>query len=85
MKCIRGDKTDNIPSAYPRVLLRTLQKAFRDEVLMQQVMNIQLNDGQTVQALYERNRQLIDLTLMPQHLLQQLQAQFQTRLSKPIA
>jgi len=72
IKCIRGDKSDNIPSAYPRVLKKVLQRAYLDPKLLQKIMATELDNGQTVQQTYERNRQLIDLSNIPEHLYWQL-------------
>lgn len=64
-KCIRGDKGDNILSAYPRVRKTKLLKAFEDKYEMANLMNERLKDGTLVKDNYEFNRDLIDFDRMP--------------------
>lgn len=66
-KCIRGDRSDNIPSILPMVTRRRLQDAFAKsspiEALMQ---HYRLRPD--LAADYARNRELIDLSALPQPL-----------------
>ena len=68
LKCIRGDVSDNIPSAFPRVTEKRLKKAFADPDYHAEMMQTKLKDDTIVADNYARNRQLIDLTQIPQHL-----------------
>jgi 5'-3' exonuclease len=71
VKCIRGDKSDNIPSAYPHVTKKKLQNAFANEAILEKLLQTKLGEVE-VAELYYRNRQLIDLSYIPDHLKQQL-------------
>lgn len=69
VKCIRGDTSDNIPSAYPRVRKTTLQKAFEDPYEFENVMHKEWKnkDGeiQVVKDQFKINQKLIDLKEQP--------------------
>ena len=60
--------TINIPSAYPRVGRRALAAAFGNEELTNRLLNVRLKDGSRVGDHYARNRQLIDLSCIPEEL-----------------
>jgi hypothetical protein len=73
-KCIRGDTSDNVFSAYPKVRKNKLEEAFTDRdnkgfawnnLMLQRWVD---HNGQEHRVLedYERNRQLIDLTRQPE-------------------
>lgn len=68
-KCVRGDMTDNIQSAFPRVRATRIKQAYSDEYarvqLMQETWTDHENRKFTVQDLYEENRMLIDLSAQP--------------------
>jgi 5'-3' exonuclease len=72
-KCIRGDSSDNVFSAYPKVRVNKLQEAFKDRDsqgfawnnLMLQRWVDHHGVEHRVKDDYERNRQLIDLTQQP--------------------
>jgi hypothetical protein len=72
-KCIRGDSSDNVFSAFPKVRKTKLEEAFRDRDnkgfawnnLMLQRWVDHLGVEHRVLEDYERNRQLIDLTMQP--------------------
>lgn len=83
LKCIRGDRIDNIPSACPRVTLKVLQKAFQQPNHFEQLMQTKLLDGRLVREQYELNRNLIDLTRVPSDLSTQLDMVLAKRL-KPV-
>lgn len=87
-KCMRGDSTDNIFSAYPGIRKKSTKKtiglieAFADRnnkgfnwnnVMMQQWVD---HNGaeHKVKEDYERNRVLIDLTMQPQSIKDQVDA-----------
>lgn len=72
-KCMRGDSSDNVFSAYPKVRKNKLEEAFRDRqhkgfawnnLMLQRWVD---HNGEEHRVLedYERNRQLIDLTQQP--------------------
>jgi hypothetical protein len=72
-KCMRGDPTDNVFSAYPKIRKNKLQEAFEDRgnkgfawnnLMLQRWVD---HDGAEHRVLddYERNRRLIDLSHQP--------------------
>lgn len=72
-KCMRGDSSDNVFSAYPKVRKNKLEEAFNDRrskgfawnnLMLQRWID---HNGEEHRVLedYERNRQLIDLTQQP--------------------
>lgn len=80
-KCIRGDATDNIQSAFPGVRMTRIRKAFDDDFekvqLMKETWSAPMStivDGEvvveqrtfTVGDLFEENRMLIDLQCQPE-------------------
>lgn len=67
VKTIRGDSSDNIRSAYPRVRKTVLEKAWNDEVEMLNLINHQLDENTTVGELLDFNISLIDMSMIPQH------------------
>lgn len=71
-KCIRGDKGDNLPSAFPRVRSTRLKAAWEDPVEMQNLMEeTPPVTGVKVFDQYEFNRKMIDLSLIPPMVEQQ--------------
>lgn len=68
LKCIRGDKNDNIRSALPRVRETLLRKAYEDDYELLNLLETVREDGQKVGDVFEFNQQLIDLTMQPQHI-----------------
>lgn len=73
-KSFRGDKGDNVMTAYPRVLKTRLHKALKDPYELTKLMNETwtFTDPETqeqtvfnVKELYEENRLLMDLTKQP--------------------
>jgi hypothetical protein len=81
-KCIRGEtakNSDNIPSAYPGIHTKKLQKAWEDSYAMNAVLLSEVPDltnpgpdgkGQMtkVKDLFERNKKLIDLEQQPEEI-----------------
>ena len=72
-KCMRGDSSDNVFSAYPKVRKNKLEEAFKDRsnkgfawnnMMLQRWVD---HNGEEHRVLddYERNRQLIDLKAQP--------------------
>lgn len=78
-KCVRGDSSDNIPSAWPGVRTTKMRKAFDGSV---EDWNNFINSTwggdktgdkkQSVRKLYERNRTLIDLTAQPENVVENI-------------
>jgi len=68
-KCIRGDATDNVQSALPRVRTKRIQQAYNDPFERVQLMKETWKDHEgneyRVEELYEENQLLIDLTQQP--------------------
>lgn len=72
-KCMRGDPTDNVFSAYPKVRVNKLQEAFEDRTSKGFAWNNMMlqrwvdHNGEEHRVLedYERNRVLIDLAAQP--------------------
>ena len=73
-KCMRGDPTDNVFSAYPKIRKNKLQEAFEDRNNKGFVWNNMMlqrwvdHEGKEHRVLddYDRNRRLIDLTAQPE-------------------
>ena len=72
-KCIRGDTSDNVFSAYPKVRKNKLEEAFKDRdskgfawnnLMLQRWVDHNGTEHRVLED-YERNRQLIDLTRQP--------------------
>ena len=77
VKCMRGDPTDNIQSAAPRVRKTRLEKAYSDPYeriqLMKETWTNEVGDKMSVEDLYEENRLLIDLSYQPDNIRQQIE------------
>lgn len=68
IKCIRGDRGDNIRSAYPRVKTTKLQEAWSDKYKLLNLLETVLPDGTTVDHNLEFNMKLIDLAMIPEEI-----------------
>ena len=73
-KCIRGDSSDNIKSAFPRVRETRMRKAWEDKGGLE--WNNFINEmwgpedaRQSVRKRYDMNRKLVDLTQQPEHII----------------
>ena len=73
-KCMRGDPTDNVFSAYPKVRKNKLEEAFNDRaskgfawnnMMLQRWVDHKGTEHRVLED-YERNRKLIDLAAQPQ-------------------
>lgn len=68
-KCVRGDSTDNVQSAFPRVRATRIQKAFNDEFERVQLMAETWSDHNGVEFvvgdLFAENEKLINLEKQP--------------------
>ena len=76
-KCFRGDKGDNVMSAYPRVRLDRLKRAYNDEYELTKIMNEtwKFKDPETsveteflVQDLFVENNLLMNLDAQPEEI-----------------
>lgn len=68
LKCIRGDKSDAIRSAYPRVRVARLEKAWRDPIEMLDLMETVRKDGKKVGDVFDFNLKLMDLSAQPEEI-----------------
>lgn len=71
-KCIRGDKGDNVKSAFPKVRMTRILQAYTDPFEYDKLMKEEWTDadGRTmvVGDLYRENRLLMDLSAQPAHI-----------------
>ena len=91
MKCIRGDKSDNIFSAYPKIREKSTSKnvgiidAFKDRVdkgynwqsFMNSTWKTPLGETKIVKECYETNRKIIDLNEIPEDLKENINKHIQ--------
>lgn len=89
-KCIRGDKGDNITSAYPRVTKKKMREAFENKGLVKwnNFINEKWGSNENpkhVKELYERNRLLIDLTKQPDDIKQKMDQAIEKSIERPKA
>lgn len=64
-KCFRGDRSDNIPSACPKVSRKILKAAYKDDKKLDFLLSSDHPEGGKVREKYEMNCQLIDLHRIP--------------------
>lgn len=68
-KCLRGDTSDNVQSAYPHIKKTRIKKAYTDSYERANVMHMTWKhaDGREmiVKNLFEENKKLMDLTCQP--------------------
>ena len=72
LKCIRGDRGDNIPSAYPRILTKKIKKIFQCSKTREDFLNLTHPEGGLVKEYFLRNQKLIDLAQIPKALEENL-------------
>jgi 5'-3' exonuclease len=69
-KCLRGDPTDNVQSAYPRVSSKRIRAAYDDPFEQVKLMNETWTNQDKVEFrvkdLYAENQKLIDLSMQPE-------------------
>lgn len=83
IKCMRGDKGDNIFSAYPRVRETKLREAYEDPLKKMNLLEEKRKvDGERVKEHYEFNRDLIDLSRIPQEYYDAIQSEIDSQLNK---
>ncbi|MDF2939912.1 MAG: hypothetical protein K0R66_554 [Gammaproteobacteria bacterium] len=83
VKCIRGDKSDNIPSAYPYVTKKKLQAAFLNEMVMEKMLQTKVGEILVAEHYY-RNRQLIDMSYMPDQIKELLKNHIEGMFSEAV-
>jgi len=68
-KCVRGDPTDNVQSAFPRVKSTRIRKAYEDPAervqFMKESWTNETSTEFTVEAIFKENQLLIDLEKQP--------------------
>ena len=90
-KCIRGDASDNVMSAFPGVRKKRMQEAFENREsqgyswnnLMLSTWTDHNGDEIRVRDAYERNRILVDLTAQPPELIQTWDTAIQSAVNQP--
>lgn len=89
LKCIRGDVSDNIRSAFPKVRETRLRKAFEDRGglewnnLINEVVQTKSGESWYVRDRYERNRSLIDLSCQPKLVVDAMDEVIDSAMGKP--
>lgn len=73
VKCIRGDRGDNIRSAYPRVREKVLGEAWNDKYKMLNLLETTLKDDTIVNENLKFNMKLIDLSSQPEDIRTEIQ------------
>lgn len=63
-KILMGDKSDNIPSIFPKCGVKTAIKCFEDKKYFED----KLNSTEGARELYERNKKIIDFNMIPENL-----------------
>lgn len=65
-KILTGDKSDNIPSVFPKCGIKTAKKMYNDTEEFKKTL-----EQKNAKAIYERNRTLIDFNRIPDDLVQE--------------
>lgn len=92
VKCIRGDSSDAIKSAYPRVRLKKLEEAYNCPSKMVELMEHTNKDGTLVKDRFAENKELIDLSMIPddmksiidEHIMEKLETPVKVSMFKPL-
>lgn len=86
VKCIRGDRTDNVQSAFPKVRETRLKKAYVDAFEYVQLMKSTWTDENkvtyVVEDLFKENELLINLTKQPANIRQLIDQSVQRSLDR---
>lgn len=86
-KCVKGDPTDNVQSAYPRVRTTRIRKAYEDSFERVQLMNETWTDqtGRELRVgdVYKENELLIDLSKQPEYIQKIITDTVSTAMSSP--
>ena len=87
MKCLRGDSSDNVQSAYPRVPAKRIKKAYDDPFERVQMMKETWThpDGTVfvVEELFAENELLINLEKQPQDIRDLMEAVVTVSMARP--
>lgn len=87
VKYMRGDRGDNVASAYPRYRLKKIREAYDDPYNHTNLMNCEWTDheGRTmvVGEIFNENKVLTNLTHQPKHIQDLILETIQTGLSAP--
>lgn len=85
-KCLRGDSTDNVQSAYPGVRQTKIKKAYDDSFERVQLMKTTWTDQDKtehrVEILFEENQLLIDLEKQPEDIRELINAAVAAAMNK---
>jgi 5'-3' exonuclease len=65
-KIVAGDKSDNIQSVFPRCGPKTAERYYHNRELFRK----ELENDENAKALYDRNKILVDLSEIPEHLVE---------------
>ncbi len=95
VKCIRGDNGDNVISSYPRIRETKLKEAYRDPLLLTNIMQhkftvlINDDDDATVkeeefitEEVFTENVLLMDLTAQPDHIRELINKEIERGISE---
>jgi 5'-3' exonuclease len=77
IKCIMGDRSDNIPAIKPRVGEKTAEKLCDDPILLKEMFE-DPELGEEYKENYKRNIRLIDMNRIPDKLVDNLIQQYDT-------
>lgn len=85
-KCIRGDSTDNVQSAYPKVRETRIKKAYVDAFervqMMKETWKNEDNKEFVVGDLFEENQLLIDLSAQPENIREKIDQTIDEEMNK---
>lgn len=85
-KCVRGDSTDNVQSAYPRVQTKRILKAYNDPFeraqLMAETWTNQNSVEHVVGHLFKENQLLIDLEKQPADIRELIESAIDQEMSR---
>jgi 5'-3' exonuclease len=71
LKCFRGDKSDNIKSAYPRIRETQIKKAWENDLELLNLLETVIGENK-VGDIFQLNQNLMDLTLQPINIRQEV-------------
>lgn len=92
-KCFRGDTSDNVMSAYPRLRSSKIREAYKDPYVLENIMNneftalINLDSGDVVEKKYltrnvfDENSLLMDLTAQPEYIRELMNSSIENSIS----
>lgn len=87
-KCIRGDQSDNVQSALPRVRSTKIEAAYNDPYLYTNLMETEWKDHEStvykVGDLFKENQLLMDLCKQPTHILELLKTVIQDEIDRSV-